>query len=260
VRERIRDALGEAAAVVFTAEATRRQYASYGQPKRFVKVPYGIPLDKIGARRRKFDRAAIRRDLGFPDDATVILCLGTIQPRKSQTLLAQAFSRLADAYPDAYLVFVGDRDDDYSAALRAYVKRAGLSQRTKILPVVTLSDSYRWHEVADLLVSSSDNESLPFVVLEAMAFETPVLAASVFGVPELIDDGRTGYLCAPRDLEDLVRALNRVLSAGVDERRAVALAGAKLVRERHDHKRYVDDFGQLLRTLIDDPAGPRSGG
>jgi hypothetical protein len=52
----------------------------------------------------------------------------------------------------------------------------------------------------------------------------------------------------------------RVLSAGVDERRAVALAGAKLVRERHDHLRYVDDFGKLLRTLIDDPAGPRSGG
>jgi glycosyltransferase involved in cell wall biosynthesis len=60
-----------------------------------------------------------------------------------------------------------------------------------------VSDSYRWHEVAGLLVSSSDSESLPFVVLEAMAFETPVFAASVFGVPELIDDGGRDTYAGP---------------------------------------------------------------
>jgi D-inositol-3-phosphate glycosyltransferase len=258
VRNRIRDALGEAAAVVFTAEATRRQYISYGRPERFLTMPYGIPLDKIDAQRRRFDRMTTRRELGIPDNAMVILCLGTIQPRKSQACLAQAFSRLADGHPDATLFLVGDRADDYSAALRAYVERADLSQRVMILPVVAPSDAYRWHEVADLLVSSSDNESLPFVVLEAMAFETPVLATSVFGVPEVIEDGRSGYLCAPRDLEDLAGALDRVLSAPADERRAVALAGVGAVRERHDLGRYVDTFGDLLRMLIEDRgASPR---
>jgi D-inositol-3-phosphate glycosyltransferase len=161
----------------------------------------------------------------------------------------QAFSRLAEAHPDAVLYFVGDRNDQYSAALHDYIERADLADRVAVLPVV--SDPYRWHEVADILVSASDNESLPLVILEAMAFETPVVAASVFGVPEVIDDGRTGYLCAPRDLDSLVSALDRALSAANDDRRAIGRAAGNLVRARHDHRRYVDNFRRMLQALIE---------
>ena len=89
-----------------------------------------------------------------------------------------------------------------------------------------------WYGVSDFLVCASDVESLPRTVLEAMAWERPVLATRVFGLPELIDDGRTGWLCEPRDIEALATGIDRALSTGPEERAAVGRAARELV-ERH---------------------------
>ena len=74
-------------------------------------------------------------------------------------------------------------------------------------------DVQDWYGIADILVCASDVESLPRTVLEAMLWDTPVLATSVFGIPDLIDDGVTGWLCESRDLNALADGLNRALSA-----------------------------------------------
>ena len=67
VRQRVTDALREAAAVVFEADATRFQYRPYGEPERFITVPYGINIDHVDRYRVSFDRAAARRRLGIPE-------------------------------------------------------------------------------------------------------------------------------------------------------------------------------------------------
>ena len=120
-----------------------------------------------------------------------------------------------------------------------------------MVPVV--KDTYPWYAAADLFVLPSDLESLPRSVLEAMAFEVPVAAARAFGLPELIDDGHTGYLCEPRDLVALSRMLERVLGQAPEARRRVGRAGARLVAERHDSAAYADAYGGLMRALVRDP-------
>src|SRR5262249_18048231 len=102
-------------------------------------------------------------------------------------------------------------------------------------------------------VCASDIESLPRTVLEAMSFSVPVIATRVFGLPELIDDGRTGYLCEPCDIHAMETVLNRFLTALPEERRAVGASGASLVRERHDSRNYGEVYARILRALIDDP-------
>ena len=76
--------------------------------------------------------------------------------------------------------------------------------------------------MSDLLVCASDVESLPRTVLEAMAWELPVLATAVYGLPELIDDGETGWLCAPRDVDALADGLRRALTTEPQQRQEVA--------------------------------------
>jgi D-inositol-3-phosphate glycosyltransferase len=106
--------------------------------------------------------------------------------------------------------------------------------------------------VADLLVCASDVESLPRVILEAMAFGTPVLSTRVFGVPELIEDGSTGYLCELRSVAGLAAGLDRALSAGADELSAIASAASAHVRARHDPGRYAETMAGLLDGLARD--------
>ena len=61
-----------------------------------------------------------------------------------------------------------------------------------------------------MLVCASDVESLPRSMLEAMAFGRPVASTAVFGIPELVEDGVSGFLCRDRDLAALRGMLERV--------------------------------------------------
>ena len=108
-------------------------------------------------------------------------------------------------------------------------------------------EPYKWHGVSDVLVCASDLESLPRVVLEGMAFETPVLATDVFGLRELIEDGKTGYLCEARDVASLARGLRRVLAPSRrNARRRLRRLRARSLR--HDPAVYADKVGALMRV------------
>ncbi|HYG97301.1 MAG TPA: glycosyltransferase family 4 protein [Solirubrobacterales bacterium] len=230
--------------LVFEAEATKRLFEPVADADRCLMLPYGLDFEPIDAARQGFDREAARRKHGIPADARAIVCIGTIEPRKAQALLAQAFDRIAAQHPEARLYFVGGRDDDDSNALRKYIASSPNRDRIEVVPITP--DVQPWYGMPDLLVSASDVESLPRTVLEAMAWETPVLATSVFGLPELITHGETGWLCEPRDLEALAEGLEGALKASGEERAAIARAGRALVEERHSLERYGREIAGLL--------------
>lgn len=254
VRSRALDLLGQVDALVFEAEATRRQYLPVGRPERMVTVPYGIDLAAIERYRARTDRGSARRALGVSRDARLVLCLGTIEPRKCQTVLARAFGRLAPRHPDALLALVGAPTDDessYETALRAYVREIGLSGRVLIEPIS--HDPYTWIAASDLLVCASDLESLPRVVLEAMAFEVPVAATSIFGIPEVIDDGVSGLLFGVGDKAAMVAALECALSMDPAALREIGRAGATTIRSHHDVRAYALRALTLFDALVDEP-------
>jgi glycosyltransferase involved in cell wall biosynthesis len=253
IHHRAIEGLRTAAAVVFEADATRIQYQSYGEPERFITVPYGINIEHVENFRATFRRSKTRERLGIPRDSIAILCMGTFEPRKAQIPLVQAFREVVGDHPEAFLILVGDTGSPYAKAVRSYVASAELQDRVLIVPIV--SEPYEWYGSADLLVCSSDLESLPRSVLEAMAFELPVLATSVFGIPELIKDGETGYLYQPRDLTSLIKALRRVLNQDQNERRELAIRSANLVRVHYDSRGYADAYLRMMRGLIENSMG-----
>src|SRR5207302_8983632 len=84
-------------------------------------------------------------------------------------------------------------------------------------------DIVPWLSAADVFLLPSLQESFGLAALEAMACEVPVVASRVGGLPEVIDDGVTGYLCAPDDI------------AGMAERTAALVADDQLrIRMRRD--------------------------
>ena len=211
-------------------------------------IPYGIDLAPIDAEREHFDRAAARREAGIPEDAELVICVGTVEPRKAQLPLAQAFELIAESHPSAHLAFVGGDDKQYSRMLSDFVAGAKHGERIELIPVTP--DIQRWYAMADILVCASDVESLPRTVLEAMAWETPVLATDVFGLPELIDDGETGWLCEARDTTALARGLDRALNSPDEERRKLGQNARGLVERRHSLERYGEEVAQLIDGVI----------
>jgi D-inositol-3-phosphate glycosyltransferase len=248
VRERAERALSRASTLVFEAEATKRLYEQVAGAERCVMYPYGLDLEPIDDHRAEFDGEAARREAGIPADAELVACVGTVEPRKAQVMMAQAFDLIAAGHPRAWVAFVGGREDDNTEALRRYVESSPYGERMRVIPVTPEVES--WYGMADVLVCASDIESTPRTVLEAMAWETPVLGTRVFGLPELIDDGETGWLCEPRDLPALAAGLDRVLSLPAEKRRRVGAAGRPLVEERHSLERYGQEIAALLEKAV----------
>jgi glycosyltransferase involved in cell wall biosynthesis len=226
-------------------------YESWAGKDRTIVVPYGVDSSAIERYCSRVSRHDARADVGLPADARVILVMGTIEQRKAQTRIAQAFAMVAEDHPQWTLIFVGDTQSPYSDALKSFVRTCGLQERCRIMPVD--KDAHRWYRSADVLLSASDMESLPRSMIETMYFGTPVLAAAVFGVPELLQDGSTGFLFEPNDLDALVDAISRVLALEPDELAKVGEAGRRHVVDHYDSSAYAAAFADLFEGLLRDP-------
>jgi D-inositol-3-phosphate glycosyltransferase len=246
VRRRAEAVLRGAATAVFEARATQQLFEAHIDG-RCITAPFGIDLDAIAVARECFDPVAARRERGVAEDARVIVCIGTVEPRKAQIPLVQAFSAIADLHPDTQLVIIGAGRDEYSRALEAYVAACAPPGRVRVLPVT--ASTWPWYGLADLMVCASDLESLPRSVMEAMAWDTPVIATSIFGLLDLVEPGTTGWLCEPRDVDAMAAALDSALSAPAEERDAIVRAARAAVAERHDVEDYVALWAQLLEDV-----------
>src|SRR5437867_5488112 len=106
-----------------------------------------------------------------------------------------------------------------------------------------------WLSAADLFLLPSEQESFGLAALEAMACEVPVVASRVGGLPEIIDDGRTGYLCAPDDVDGMAVRGIAVLSEP-DLLARIGRAAAADVRTRFCTERIVSQYEQCYQDVL----------
>lgn len=247
LRARGEAALGEAAFAVFAAEATRAMYRR-ALAETSAAIPYGLDLEPIEEARQGFDRGETRRRAAVPADADLVLCVGTVEPRKAQVPLAQAFDLLAARHPKAEVAFVGAVEGPDADALAARIAASPHAQRMRVVPRTREVQS--WYGMADLLVCASDIESLPKTVLEAMAWELPVVATSVFGLPEAIEHGSNGWLCEPGDVSALAACLDAALKAGPATRQRIGAAARETILERHDLGAYARELSDIFDRAV----------
>ncbi len=249
VIERARESLGRTSRAVFEAHETLHFYEPLLPPGAGVVVPYGVDLSAIEQFRESVDRDGLRAELGIGPDTLALLCMGTIEPRKGQLNLAQAFAGSPRVRAsDCELIFVGAVEEaPYAEELRSLV--AGLGDvRIRVEPVQP--DIHRWYHASDVLVCASDVESLPRSMLEAMAFGRPVASTAVFGIPELVENGTSGFLCRDRDLAALRDMLERVASTSRDDLIAMGARAQGVVTTRHDPSIYEGYYLQELTAHV----------
>lgn len=165
------------------------------------------------------DPTAVRQELGLPSDRFVAVCVASIQPRKGQDILLDLFPDLLDAIPNLSLFLVGPLRGQWADQTLRRIDRQQFTGR--VVATGPRPDALKYIHAADCLVLPSRAEAMPRVILEAMALKTPVVAADVDGIPELIEHGINGRLFSHDRPQGLVEGLARV--AG-DPQRAAAMA------------------------------------
>lgn len=224
-----------------TAEVARSQREC--RPDRLHVIKNGIDLSRFGPDPTA--RRDIRTELGIPRDAFVVGTVGRLFSEKGHAYLIRS---LAPVLGDAmHLIIVGDGPERQNLASQV----AQLARPSAVHLTGNRRDVPRLLAALDAFALTSVREGLPLVIPEAMAAGLPVVATAVGGIPQVVDDTETGFLCEYGDevaLREHLCALDR-------DRQLAGKCGA-LGRERalarFSSRRMVDEYQALYRTVTGD--------
>ena len=210
---------------------------------RITTLYYGVPKPE---RPRVEACRAWLGAYGVPDNTFKVAIFGRIEPAKGQHLLIEAVSRLLEEELDIRLVIVGRAmSEAYLQELKQAVEQHGLSGRVHFAGFHP-----RPTEIMgcfDAVVLATKEETFGLVLAEAMRAGVAVVGSNAGGVPEIIEDGKTGLLFTSEDAEDLARCLHRLVTEP-DFRRRLARAGEAFADRRFTEEGH---FARLTGLLAD---------
>jgi glycosyltransferase involved in cell wall biosynthesis len=245
--------LGVTDRVVAVSRAAAERSAALRAADSVRVVPTGIRPPAF------LDRRAARNVLGLPPEGFVAGVVGRVEPDKGCDDALSALAVLRAAVPSAILAFLGPADvrSPYDLALGRRAAASGLLDAVRFLG--ERDEAAPLLPAFDLLLHPSRHEALPRVLIEALFAGVPVVAASVGGVPEVVDHGHTGLLSPPRDPGALGAA---AASLAVDPGRRLAMGrtAARLAERRFSLEAMLRGVTAVYEELRDRPgAASREG-
>jgi glycosyltransferase involved in cell wall biosynthesis len=209
-------------------------------------VANGITTARPGGQS---DNSALRRELGIPHGAAVIGTVSRLAEVKRQDVLLAGFSKIRTAAIPPHLVLVGG--GPLESNLRNLAGQLGIAERVHFAGFQKNPEQYV--QIMDVFALTSRSEGMPLSVLEAWAAGVPVVASRVGGLPELIQDGRTGALFDFGDTDALAHLFESLIG-GSPRARQMAAAGQEYVRSRFDVSVMAANYQQQYERLLEGAA------
>jgi glycosyltransferase involved in cell wall biosynthesis len=210
--------------------ATRFVAVSQADAERMVSIE-AVPREKILVipaaawwPRPASTSGDLRAELGLGADTPLVAVAAVLRPQKALSVMLESHALVLARLPDAHLVIAGA--GECRAALEQLASQLGLDGHVHFLGHRDDVDSIL--QAADVAALSSDYEGTPVVIAEGMAARTPLVATAVGGVPDIVEDGRSGLLVPPRDPLALANALTRLLTDPAERTRIAERAATRL--------------------------------
>ncbi len=194
-----------------------------------------------------------RRPAREPGPPTVVY-LGRLEHRKGTVELLQSIPQVLRAVPDARFILIGaDRphcpggrfhaqylEQEFPSEVRRHVTLAGRLPQPEV---------DRWLQTADVFVAPSRYESFGLIFIEAMRWGTPVIGTTAGGIPEIVDNGKTGLLVSPEAPDQLAGAIIQLL-ANSEHRTALGTAGRQKVESEFSAERMTRRMVEVYEEVI----------
>lgn len=210
-----------------------------------VTIRNGVDVDdfSIGDHRG----TGLRQRLGIGAGEPMVLTVGRLVPLKGHRYLLEALPEIRRAFPAVRLVFVGlgPLADELSRLA------AGLGVRQAVHFVGGQADVREYVLACDLVAAPSLSEGFGLVLAEAMAMGRACVASRTGGIPEIVEDGRSGLLVPPGDAGGLATAVIRLLT-NPEMRREFGRRGREIVGARFDSRDAARRLERLYDTLLED--------
>lgn len=233
----------EADRLIVNTELEAQQLVSlhHAERGRIDVVHPGVDLQVFTPGSKLDARAA----LGLDPHEQVVAFIGRIQPLKAPDVLLRAVAKL----PDVRVVIAGGPSGSGLAAPDSLVRLAdelGISSRVRFLPPQSREELVNVYRAADIVAVPSYSESFGLVAVEAQACGTPVVAASVGGLPVAVRDGVSGTLVDGHDAGDWSQAIGALFERGPETMSAAAVAHAATFSWAHTVDALLDSYTHAI--------------
>lgn len=258
---RAKSALAAMEASFNRAHKSNRRIDRVIAPSRFMcskLIEGGWPEDKVVFLQNFADDAILDRAANAGADATdrenpYLLFFGRLSVEKGVDTLLRAFDATLPSLPqNMRLVVVGDGPD--AADFKALASSLGCASRIEFAGYQTGGALQAYVERASLAIASSRwRENMPYSIVEALAAGTPVIGTNIGGIPELVDEGKTGFICEPGDVSSMADAISRGSSAFLDLSAYSMLQRncRSYVMENCSREKFMSDLVNLYKESID---------
>jgi sugar transferase (PEP-CTERM/EpsH1 system associated) len=231
--------------VVAVGEAVRQALiVNEGIPAPRIQVVYnGVDFEQFA--HRPAERDCVRRELGLADDELVVIQVARLDYLKDHQTAIRTLGRVCRSLPRVRLVLVGEGPE--MPRIEAQIQEKGLAGR--VLFVGLRKDVPRLLQAADLFLLTSTSEGIPLTVIEAMATGLPVVSTRVGGLPEMLEDGESGFLAPAGDDAGLASAILR-LSGDPDFRKRVGQRGRERALASFSEANMVERYRALYQGML----------
>src|SRR3984893_12808198 len=175
-----------------------------------IVIPHGVDTDTYAP---PADRAAAFAESGLPGRYAVG-CFGRVRAQKGSDVFVDAMCRLLPRYPDFTAVVVGaitPEQQGFANDLKRRIEAAGLKSRILMTGDLPIEEGPRWYQRLTIYAFPSRNEGFGLTLIEAMSAGAALVASRAGAAEVVVEDGVTGVLTPPGDVDALVAALEPLM-------------------------------------------------
>lgn len=229
--------------IITVSNALKEKLIERGINKEKISVVYN-GIEKCNE-EKELDTLSIKERFGITNEKVVGI-VGRLSAVKNHVLFLRSAKILLDKGIKAKFLVVGD------GPLKKDMERLAeeLGIKENVIFTGWYNKIHQLYKIMDIFVLSSHMEGMPVTLLEAMANSIPVVATRVGGIPEIVEDGKTGFLVPPDDPDSLSRAIYSLLDDPL-KRREMGLVGAEVIKKKFTLRIMADAVGGLYDELSD---------
>jgi len=178
-----------------------------GNKELYTLIRSGVDIYKIKRSAVATDVKALKRELKLPDDAKIVLSVGPFKVQKDPIAFVECAAKVVSQVPNVKFLWSGDGE-----------LRADVEKRIRELHLENVVQLLGWRkdiaallQLCDVFILTSLWEGLPRAGVEALIVGKPVVAFAVDGIPEIVKDGKNGFVLSPGNHDEFARRLIQVL-------------------------------------------------
>jgi glycosyltransferase involved in cell wall biosynthesis len=211
-------------------------------PKKIEVIPNGVDLKKFNRKRfKKSDINEKKKELGLLGKK-IIITSSRLSKKNGIGYVIKAMRLLRDKYTVFLIVGEGELESE----LKEMARRFHLEDRVKFIGHVKHDDLPIYLCMSDVFIRPSLSEGQGISFIEAMACKVPVVATPVGGIPDFIEDGKTGFFCKVSDARSIAKALKNVF----EKKQTKVIEGAvKLVKRKYLWDNSIREIDKICNTV-----------